>query len=76
MVKQAYALVKALKSFKKYILHSQITAFMSRVSIKDMLCQPKLYGRWGKRITKIQEYYMMINPTKFIKIQGMAKLMV
>nr|KUM48001.1 hypothetical protein ABT39_MTgene4996 [Picea glauca]QHR86575.1 hypothetical protein Q903MT_gene578 [Picea sitchensis] len=40
-----------------------------------MLCQPEADGRRGKSITKIQEYYMVIRPTKLIKGQGLAKLM-
>ena len=35
--KQAYALVKALKSFRVYILHSKIIAYAPNTVVKDVL---------------------------------------
>ena len=35
--KQALAMVKALKDFRVYILHSQILAYVPNVVIKDVL---------------------------------------
>jgi hypothetical protein len=40
MEKQAYALVKALKSFRVYVLHSKIIAYVPINNVKDMLVQP------------------------------------
>jgi hypothetical protein len=37
MEKQAYALVKSLKAFRFYVLHSKITAYVPSVSVKDIL---------------------------------------
>jgi hypothetical protein len=37
MEKQAYALVKALKEFKVYILHSHTTTYVPNSSVKDIL---------------------------------------
>jgi hypothetical protein len=37
MEKQAYALVKALKAFRVYVLHSRITAYVPSASVKDIL---------------------------------------
>lgn len=68
-------MVKALKSFREYILQAQIIAFVPHISIKYMLCQPEADGRWDNWLTKIQIYYMVIKPTKLIKGQGLAKLM-
>jgi hypothetical protein len=53
MEKQAYALVKALKSFRVYVLHSKVTAYVPSTSVKDILIQPNVDGRRGKWITKI-----------------------
>jgi hypothetical protein len=36
MEKQAYALVKELKYFIVYVLHSKIIAYVSRSNVKDM----------------------------------------
>jgi hypothetical protein len=76
MEKQAYALVKALKDFRDYILHSKILAYVPTSTIKDILTQPDSEGRRGKWIAKIQEYDVEIKPTKLVKGQGLAKLLV
>jgi hypothetical protein len=75
MEKQAYALVKALKSFRVYVLHSEITAYVPNSAVKEILVQPDCEGKRGKWITKIMEYNLTINPTKLIKGQGLAKLL-
>jgi hypothetical protein len=75
MEKNAYALVKALKDFRVYVLHSKITVYVPSASVKDILVQPDIDGRRGKWITKILEFDLEVNPTKLIKGQGLAKLM-
>jgi ribonuclease HI len=75
MEKQAYALVKALKAFRVYVLHSKISAYVPSASVKDILIQPDIDGRRGKWIAKILEFDLEIKPTKLIKGQGLAKLM-
>ena len=75
MEKQAYALVKALKAFRVYVLHSKIIAYVRSTSVKDILIQPDIDGRRGKWIAKILEFDLDIKPTKLIKGQGLAKLL-
>jgi hypothetical protein len=75
MEKQAYALVKALKDFRVYVLHSKITAYVPLASVKDILIQPDIDGRRGKWISKILEFDLEIKPTKLIKGKGLAKLL-
>jgi hypothetical protein len=75
MEKQAYALVKALKDFRVYVLHSKVTAYVPSASVKDILIQPDIDGRRGKWIAKILEFDLEIKPTKLIKGQGLAKLL-
>jgi len=75
MEKQAYALVKALKEFKVYILHSHIVAYVPSNVVKDILTQSDPKGRRGKWTTILLEYDFEIKPTKFIKGQGISKLM-
>jgi len=36
MEKQAFALIKEIKDFRAYILHSHIIAFVSNVVVKDI----------------------------------------
>jgi hypothetical protein len=49
MEKQAYALVKALKAFRVYVLHSKIIAYVPSSAVRDILIQPDIDGRiyWG-----------------------------
>jgi hypothetical protein len=75
MEKQAYALVKSLKAFRFYVLHSKITAYFPLVFVKDILIQPDIDGRRSKWIAKILEFDLEIKPTKLIKGQGLAKLL-
>ena len=75
MEKQAYALVKALKAFRVYVLHSKVTAYVPSASVKDILVQPDIDGRRSKWIAKILEFDLEINPTKLVKGQGLAKLL-
>jgi ribonuclease HI len=65
--KQAYALVKSLKAFRVYVLHSKIIAYVPSTSVKDILIQPDIDGRRGKWIAKILEFDLEIKPTKLIK---------
>ena len=76
MENQAYALVKALKDFKVYVLHSKVIAYVPSASVKDILIQPNIDGRRSKWIAKILEFDMEIKPTKLVKGKGLAKMMV
>ena len=74
MEKQAFSLVKALKDFRVYILHSHIIAFVPNSVVKYILTQDP-DGKRGKWIAVILEYDLEIKPTKLIKAQCVAKLM-
>jgi hypothetical protein len=73
--KQAYALVKALKAFRVYVLQSNIITYVPSSSVKEILVQPDNEGKRGKWIVKLLEYDLHINPTKLIKGHGLAKLL-
>jgi hypothetical protein len=75
MEKQTYAMVKALKSFRTYVLHSKIIAYVPSISVKDILVQPDNDGRRGRWLAKIQEFDLELKATKIIKGQGLAKLL-
>lgn len=76
MEKQAFALVKDIKDFRVYILYSHVIAYAPNVVVKDILTQDGPHGKKGKWIATIVEYDLEIKPTKLIKGQGLAKLMV
>ena len=65
--KQAYALVKGMKAFRDYILHSKIIAYVPFSAVKDILVQSNSEGKRGKWIAKLQEYDFEIKPTKLVK---------
>ena len=69
-------MVKALKAFRVYVLHSKIIAYVPSASVKDILIQPDIDGRRSKWIAKILEFDLEIKPTKLIKDQGLSKLLV
>jgi len=73
--KQALALVKALKYFRVYILHSHILAYVPNAAVKDVLVQTDPEGSRGKWIEALLEYDVEIRPTKLVKGKGLAKLM-
>ena len=75
MEKQVYALVKALKEFRTYILHSHVIAYVPNSSVKDILIQHNPERRRGKWIVAMLEYDIEIKPMKLIKVQGHVKLM-
>ena len=70
-----YALVKALKAFRTYVLQSQIIAYVPNAAMKDVLLQGDVEGRRRKWIAKIQEYDLNIKPTKLVKGQGLEKML-
>ena len=67
MEKQAYALVKALKFFRIYVLHSKVVAYVPNSAVKEILAQPDSEGKRGRWIAKVMEYDVEIKPTKLVK---------
>ena len=70
-----YPLIKSLKDFRVYILHSHIIAYVPGNIVKGILTQSDLEGRRAKWIAVLFEYEIEINPTKLVKGQGLAKMM-
>ena len=65
-----------MKYFRVYILYSKIISYVPNSVVKEILTHNGLDGKKGKWIDTILEYDMEIKPTKLIKCQGLAKLMV
>jgi hypothetical protein len=72
MEKQDFSLVKAVKYFRVYVLHSKIISYVPSSAIKNILTQSNSDGRRSKWITKLLEYDMEIKPTKLVKGHGLA----
>ena len=65
--KQSLALVKVLKDFQVYILHSHILAYVPNTAVKYVLVQTDPEGKIGKWIVALLEYDVEIKPTKLVK---------
>jgi hypothetical protein len=76
MEKQVYALVKALKAFRVYVLDSKIIAYVPSAFVKDILIQLDIDEKRSKWIAKILGFDLEIKPTKLVKGKGLAKLLV
>ena len=64
MEKWAYALIKALKDFRVYILHSHVITYVPIVVIKDILTHEDPDGKIAKWIIVLLEYDMDIKAYK------------
>ena len=73
--KQAYALIKALKAFRIYILQSKVIAYVPSGSVKDVLVQPDIDGKRSKWVAKMIEFDIEIKPVKLVRGQGLARLL-
>eukprot|EP00253_Pinus_taeda_P035394 PITA_35394 len=73
--KQAYALIKSLKAFRIYILHSKVVAYVPSALVKDVLTQLDIDEKRAKWIAKVIEFNIGVKPTKLVKGQGLSKLM-
>ena len=69
MEKQAYALIKVLKEFRVYILHSHVVAYVPSAAVKESLTRSDPDGRRAKWTDVLLEYDLDIKPTKIIKGQ-------
>lgn len=67
-------MVKALKKFPFYILHSRSIVFVPDIAVKSVLTQQDIgcnvRGSW---IAKIQEYDIEIKPTKLVRGNALCK---
>lgn len=67
MEKWAYALVRALKSFRVYILQYKVIAYVPSNIVKEILMQLDSHWKRTRWVFHIQEYESEIKPTKLIK---------
>ena len=73
--KQAYSLIKYLKTFIIYILHAKVIAYVPSTIVKDVLTQLDIDGKGAKWIAKLIEFDIDVKPTKLVKGLGLDKLM-
>ena len=68
-------MVKALKAFKTYVLHSKIISYVPTNVVKNILVQPDIDRKRGRWLAKIQEFDLEVKSIKLVKGQGLAKLL-
>jgi hypothetical protein len=73
--KQAYAMVKSLKAFRTYVLHSKVIAYVPTNVVKEIFVQLDSDEKRGKWLDNIQEFDLEVKPTKLVKGRGLAKLL-
>jgi hypothetical protein len=76
MDKKAYAMVKDLNSFRVYVLHSRVIAYVPSTVVKEIHIHTDIDGKMSKWIAKILEFDLEIKPTKLVKGQGLSKMLV
>lgn len=77
MEKQAYAVVKVVKQFRYYILHSHAIVYVPHSTVKSILTQQDIgMNNRASWVSKIQEFNLDIKPTKLVRGQGLCKLIV
>lgn len=74
--KKAYAVVKATKQFRYYILHSHATVFVPNSAVKSVLTQQDVgINNRVSWVSKIPEFNLDIKPTKMVRGKDLCKLM-
>ena len=68
-------MIKELKDFRVYMLHSHVIACVPTVVVKDILTQADLDAKRAKWIVVLLEYDLEIKPTKLVRGKGLAKMM-
>jgi hypothetical protein len=68
-------LLKALKDFRFYVLHSKIVSYVPSTSMKEILIEPDIDVKRSKWIAKILEFDLEIKPTKLVKEKGLVRLL-
>jgi hypothetical protein len=73
---QAYAVFKAVKHFRSYLLKSRTKVIVPYPAVRNLLVQKELGEKWANWVTSLQEYDLEITPTQIVRGQGLCKLVV
>ena len=73
--KQDYAVFKAVKQFRPYILKNRTKVIIHYPAIRSLLIQKELGERRGNCVTSLQEYDLEVKPASIVKGQGLCKQM-
>ena len=73
--KQSYAVFKAVKQFRPYILKNQTKVIVPHPAVRSLFVQKELGERRGNWVTDLQEYELEFKLVSIAKGQGLCKLM-
>ena len=73
--KHAFVVVKTLKQFRYYILHSHYVVYVPEIAVKSILTQQEVgMNKWAVWVAKVQEYDLTIKPTSLVRGHGLCKM--
>ena len=72
--KKAFAIFKAVKHFRPYLLKSKMKIIVPYSSVRNLLVQKDLGEKRAPWMTSLQEYDLEIKPSTIVKGQGLCKL--
>ena len=67
MDKQAYAVFKAVKQFRPYILKNRTKVIIPHPAVRSLFVQKELGERRGNWVTALQEYDLEFKPASIVK---------
>jgi hypothetical protein len=74
--KHAYAVFKAVKHFRSYILKNHTKVIVLHPVVRTLFTQQEMGERRGNWMEVVQEFDIDIKPAKLVKGQGLCKLAV
>ena len=75
MDKQAYAVFKAVKQFRPYILKNRTKVIVPHPAMRSLFIQKELGERRGNWVMDLQEYDLEFKQASIVKAKGLCKLM-
>jgi hypothetical protein len=74
--RQAYAVFKAVKHFRSYLLKSRMKIIVPYPAVRNLLVQKELGEKRANWVTSLQEFDLEITPAQIMRGQGLCKLVV
>jgi hypothetical protein len=73
---QAYAVFKAVKHFRSYLLKSRTKVIVPYPVVRNLLVQKELGEKRANWVTSLQKFDLEITPAQIVRSQGLCKLVV
>ena len=73
--KQAFAVYKAVKHYKPFLLKAHTKVIVPFPAVRQLLIQRELGEKRANWVTALQEYDLEIKPAKIVRGQGFCRLL-